>query len=90
MTDGWVEVKDPRRSLVIWMPGLATHFEKGYGTACGTSAPKDRVVKDPAAVDCRKCLRTKAWLAAWSGGQRVREAIEKAEAFVERHRPPGE
>ncbi len=72
-------LKDPRESVTIWLPGIATHFWttktipgvhttpfKYKRSACGTSVPSaDRRTEDPTAVTCRRCLRSKAWRKAW-------------------------
>jgi hypothetical protein len=60
-------VKDPRRSVAIWLPGRATHYEthtrESFHAACGSSSMErtDQIDK----VTCRRCLRTKKWVEAW-------------------------
>jgi len=47
------------------LPGLATHFigDHDRGTACGTSAPPNRITEDPCPlkVTCRRCRKTKVY-----------------------------
>lgn len=69
------QLKDPRRGIAPYLPGLATHFMKGpYPfAACGTSVVRDRLTSDPQETTCRRCFRSPAWKVAWDA------IVEKAQ-----------
>jgi DNA-binding Xre family transcriptional regulator len=65
-------MKDPRRQLAAFLPGIATHFLKARyklrhpQASCGSSVPMEQTTSDPEKVSCRRCLRTKHWRDAWT------------------------
>lgn len=60
-------MRDPRTNPAVALPGLATHFlhPNGRGPACNQVC-YHATTPEPAEVNCRKCLRGRAWLTAWA------------------------